>query len=250
MKLLKVCFQKAATSNDGSVILKFGSSLIKYSAFELGLGVAGLTRHVVNRASFADPDTFAATCNLLATGSPDEKIVSVQLISNLVKDEPEMCSFILGNHPDLLEVLQSLSESYEVGDTLKQEASELLKILLDGVSGISSTPKGDTKDLKSTSVKAALLQRKNELDRLLAWATEALNNSKVLHNAADTEQSVGVVLSMVHLVSHLCEMLHFEDGYLSVHTALQGCPGFLSVLQDYTQRYFFSKYVDSYKATA
>lgn len=242
VKLLRLCFQKAAVSDDHNVILELGNSMVRYSAFELALGITGLIHHKTNRAAFNDPEILAATFNLLVTGSMEEKVISIRLMSKLV-DEPEVCSVLLGNHPDVLEVLQSLGETDEVGDSMKQDASKLLKKVLDRVSGITSTLQGDAQELKSFRVTLddLVLRSKKELERLLTWVTREMNKSKVLHNAADND-SIEVVMSMIFLVSHLCEMSHFKGSCLSIQTVLQDCPGFLSVLQDYTWRHFFSTF--------
>ena len=240
VKLLRLCFQNSATSDDHNVILKLGESMVRYSASELALGISGLSRHKANRTAFADPDIIAATFNLLVTGSKEEKIISIQLMLKLV-DEPKMCSIILSNHPDMLEALQSLGEHDEVGDILKQDASMLLKKLLDRISGITSTLQEDTQVLKSSTVTSdnPVLQRKKELKRLLTWATREMNKSKVLHNAADND-TTEVMISMIYFISHLCEMLNFKESHLSMKCALQDCPQFLSILQDYMERHFFS----------
>lgn len=242
INLTRLCFLNAATSNDHNVILNLGNSKIMYSALELAIGIAGLTHHhKANRAAFDDPDIFAATYNLLATGSMEEKLTSIKLMSNLVH-KPRICSIILENHPDVLEVLQSLSESNEVGDSLKQDSSKLLKMLLDGVSGIISTLEleQDTQGLKPTTVADAVMEeRKMELNRLLIWATKEMSKSRVLHNAADDDHAEAV-LSMIFLTSYLREMSHFEDSHFSVGVALKNNQEFLSVLQHYTQRHFIS----------
>jgi hypothetical protein len=241
IKLLRLCFQNAAASDDHNVVLKLGKSLVRYSASELALGITGLSHHETNRAAFGDFEIVSATFNLLMTGSIEEKIVSIRLMSKLV-DEPEICSIVLGNHPDILEFLQSLGGDDEVGDPLKQDASMLLEKLLAGVSGIISTSQEDIQAFSTVASENRILQQKKELERLLSWATREMNKSRVLHNAADSD-TMEMVMAMIYLVSHLCEILHFKESHLSIKSALQVCPGFLSVLQDYTERHFFSMYI-------
>ena len=242
IRLLRLCFRNAAVSDDHNVILKLGNSVVKYSALELAVGITGLTHHKVNRAAFADSEILAATFNLLATGLTEEKVVSIQLMSKLV-DEPEVCSVILSNHPNVLEILQFLCDDDETGDSLKQDASKLLKNLLERVSGIASTLQGGIQELNSCTVKVGdtVLRNKKELERLLTCVTMEMNKSKVLHNAADKD-SVEIVMPMIFLISHLREILyHEESGFrLLVQSALQDCPGFLSVLQHYMERHFIS----------
>ena len=236
VRLLRLCFETAATSDDHNVILKLGNSVVKYSALELSLGMAGLTQHEANAAALADPDMFAATFKFLGTGSVEEKFVSIQLMSKLV-NEPEACAVILGNHPALLEILQSLAENDETTASLKKNASDLLQKLLDGISSIASTRVyRDTPELQTDH---SVLEREGELKRVLAWATKEISMSKVLHDTADEESNV-VVLSMIFLISQLQEMSHFTGSDLSVKIAMQDSPGFLSILQDYTQRLFYS----------
>lgn len=234
IKLLHLCFQNAAASDDHTVILKLGNSLIRYSASELALGITALAHHSTNRIALADPEILSATYNLLLNGSIEEKIISIRLISMLV-DEPEICSVILANHPDILEVLQSLSEDNQIQQSLRQDASRLLRTILDRVSGVVQE---ELLELKSFMIKSEnlILQRKKELERLLSWATKEMNMSKVLRNAADNHTTeVNVVMSMIYLISHLCEMLPFEESCLSIKSALQDHPGFLLVLQDYIE---------------
>ena len=241
IKLLRLCFQNAAASDDHNVILKLGKSLIRYSASELALGITGLTHHGTNRTAFADPEILSAAFNLLLIGSIEEKIICIQLMSTLV-NEPEICSIVLTNHPDILEVLQSLGEDDQTQQSLRQDASMLLRTLLDRVSGVVQE---DVLELKSFMIKSEnlIFQRKKELERLLSWATKEMNKSKVLRNAPDNHTTeVNVVVSMIYLISHLREMLHFEESRLSIKSALQDHPGFLSILQDYTERHFFSTF--------
>ena len=240
IKLLRLCFQNAAVSDDHNVILQLGKSLIRYSASELALGITSLTHHSTNRIIFADPKILSATFNLLLTGSIEEKIISIQLMSKLV-DEPETCSIILANHPDILEVLQSLGEDDEAQQSLRQDASMLLRTLLNRISGVIQD---SSLELKSFIVASEdpIVQRKEELKRLLFWATREMNRSKVLHNAADND-TTEVVMSMIYLISHLCEMLRFEESRFSIKSALQECSGFLSVLQDYTEKHFLSMFL-------
>lgn len=239
IKLLRLCFQNAAASNDHNVILQLGKSLIRYSASELALGITCLTHHSTNRTAFADPEILSATYNLLLTGSIEEKIISIQLMSKLV-DEPEICSVVLANHPDILEVLQSLGEDNQAQESLRQDASLLLRTLLDRISGVLQETSLEFKSFTVTS-ETLIVQRKEELKRLLFWTTREMNRSKVLHNAADKD-TTEVVMSMIYLISHLYEMLHFEDSRLSIKSTLKECSGFLSVLQDYTEKHFFSMF--------
>ncbi len=232
ISLLRLCFLSAATSPDHYVLLKLDSSTIRYSAFELALGIVSLTNHKSNATAFADPEIITAAYNLCLTGSIEEKRVSIGLISNLVND-PAMCSVVLENHPDMLEALQSLVENDEVGE----EAAKLLQLLLDRVSGVI-----DEGEQEPIAAGDEALQRKRELERLLAWAARDMKNSKVLHNAADYE---GTSMSMIYLISHLCEISYYRESCLSMHITLQSCPEFLSVLQDYIQRHFISKFIDN-----
>ena len=235
IRLVQLCFQNAAISDDHHVILKLGESSVRYSAFELALGITGLSHHHLNRAAFADPKILAATFNLLVTGSLEEKVVSIQLMTKLV-DDPELCSVVLKEHPDMPQYLLSLSKDDKVGNSLQQDASKLLKTLVD-------VKFQGSRELNSfaTTVDAQVLQWKIELDRLLTWAIKEMNKSKVLHNAANNDTVEGV-MSVVFVISHLCLMLHFKESHLAVQSALQDHPGFLLVLQDYIQRHFLSKF--------
>lgn len=235
VELLRLCFESAANSDDHNVILKMKDSTVGYSALELAVGMNGLAEHEANRTVFADSKMFAAIFNLLVTGSMEEKLVSIQLMSKLM-EAPETGSVVLRNHPALIEILLSLAENDEV-DSFKQDVSMLLQKLSSG--NVVSIEEEDALGISSTVADDAALQRKRELNRLLAWATREISKSKVLHNAADVD-STEVVLAFVFLISHLRVMSHFEGSGLSVRAALRDCPDFLSVLQDYTQRHFFS----------
>lgn len=243
-KIARVCFLNAAVSDDHNVILKLGNSSVRYSAFELAVAIAGLIQHKANLVAFTDIEILAASFKLLVTGSQEEKVVSIRLISKLV-NEPNISFVVLEHHPDILEVLQVLSESDEIKECLKLDASMLLKNLLDRVSGISE----DVQERKSYTMKEhdLGLERKKELERLLTWATKEMNNSKVLHNAADND-TVEAVMSMMFLTSHVCVNLHHEESRLFIDSALRGCPGFLSILQDYIQRHFLSMYFDYFSS--
>ena len=233
INLLHLCFKNAAISDDRHVVLKLGESYVRYSAFELALGISGLCNHELNRAAFADPEILAAGFNMLAAGSLREKVISIRLISKLV-DEPNVRSVVL-NHPDMLQVLLSFTEDDKFGDSLKQEASRLVEMLLD----VKLQNSQELKSIVGTVDSPILNEWKEELDRLLAWATTEMNKSKVLHNAANSD-TVEVIMSMMFLISHLYVMLHFREGCFDVRSCLQKCPGFLSVLQDYEQRHFSS----------
>ena len=82
-------------------------SVVKYSAFELALGIAALTHHEANRTAFAHPDIFSAVFELLKFGGSvedkliPEKLISIQLMSNLV-GATDVCFTILANHPEIL----------------------------------------------------------------------------------------------------------------------------------------------------
>lgn len=239
---IKHCFQRAAVSEDHSVIYKVGeAAAVAYSAVELATAITSLSHHKTNRAAFANHEILAVTFNLLVTGSMDEKLASTQLMSKLA-DEPGICAVILENHPEILEILSSLSEDDEVADTFKKYASSLLKALLDGVSGILSTHEVDGPEFESTTIEANATLQLKELKRLLVWTSTEMGKSKVLHDAADQDQTE-IVLSMIFLASHLREMLHFEGSPFSMHTALQDCPEFLSLLPAFMQRHFISTYV-------
>ena len=242
INLLRLCFQNAAVSDDHTVILKLGNSMVRYSARELAIGIAGLTHHKTNRAAFADPKILASTFNLLISGSVEEKMISIVLMSKLV-DEPGICSVLLSNHPDVLEVLQALSEDEETGEPLKQNSLWLLTSLLDRISGVVSTLQGNAQ-LKPSTVVAddPVFQNEKELKRLLTWATTEMKKSKVLCDASQND-TLEMVMSMIFLISHIREMLHFNESRLSVQSALQDCPGLLSALQDYTEKHFFSKFI-------
>lgn len=235
INLLRLCFKNAAISDDCHVIVKLGESYVRYSAFELALGITGLCHHKLNKAAFADPEILAASFNMLVAGSQQEKLVSIRLISKLV-DEPNVGSVVLNNHPDMLQVLLSLTEDDRTADSLKQEASKLLQMIV-------NVNLQDSQELKTfvVTVDSQILQWKIELDRLLAWATMEMNKSKVLHNAANSD-SVEVIVSMIFLVSQLRVMLSVGEGCFAIKSALKDCPGFLSILQDYVQRHFSSKF--------
>ena len=228
-----LCFKSAAVSDDHTVLFKLNDSVVKYSAFELALGIAALTHHEANRTAFAHPDIFSAVFELLKfNGSIEEnliseKLISIQLLSKLVC-EPDVCFTVLANHPEILEVLQSYSD-----DTLCQEATKLLTMLLNGVSGIAIA--GFKEISPAVDINDAVVQRKTELKQLLSWATLQLNSIKTLNSDYSTEFG----LSMIFLISHIQEMQHFESDHLSLHSVLLDCPEFLTVLQDYN---FISMY--------
>ena len=241
INLLRFCFETASQSNDHHVRVQIGAakSFIRYSAFELAQAIAYLVNHKMNRAAIADPETMAASYNLLETGSSEEKSISIQLISKLI-EEPEMHLVFLDNHPDVLEFLQSLSESNEAGTSLNLSASMLLKKLLDKVSDVISE---DVQELETFAVKAdQMLWMKKELERLLVCATQEMSKSKVLLlSASDDTVEVSLVKCLIFITSHLCIFSQFKEHHLFIQFAVQGCPQFLSVLQDYTQRHFSSK---------
>ena len=243
MKLLRLCFQNAAISDDHKVMLKLGESVVTYSAFELALGLVGLLNHQGNRNALADDQTFAAVYNMIVTGSMELKDVSVQLMNKLVVGKADSCSLVLENHPNILEVLPSLCENDAAADSLKQHASHLLEVLLGGVSGVAY--KEEVKRKVFSNGTASLLNLRANLNRLLTWATSEMTESKVLHNSADEERPV-VVVSLMILTSCICEMQHFEGSDILINATLQNYPEFLLVLKDFMQRHFVSKFTFTY----
>ena len=236
VKILRLCFENAATSDDHNVILKLESSTVRYSAFELAVEMSGLAEHRANRIAFADSKMFAAIFKMLVTGSTEEKVVSIQLMTKLV-DVSETCSVLLDDQPALVEILQSLAEN---NDTLKHDVSKLIQKL----NGIVSTNEVVPELNSAATGEDPALQREGELKHLLTWATREMSKSKVLHHAAD-EDSSEVVMALVFLISHLREMSCFRGSGSSVSIALRDCSKFLSILQDYTQRHFFSMLLSS-----